>query len=534
MNGKTRYGGPKPNVSLLAKEDLKNREEGYRFLLEIMNEGFGIVDENLVLTYANKKICEMLGYEPHELVGRPMSQFLEPENKKVLEGQFGRRKKGEVGSYEITWRSKNGKKIHTIVSPKPILDEDGNFKGSYSVLTDMTQLKRIEEEKKKLEAQLQRAQKMEAIGVLAGGVAHDLNNVLSGLVSYPEVLLMDLPEDSPLRKPLLTIQRSGQKAAAIVQDLLTLARRGVSVTEVVNLNTIISDFLKSIGYRKLVSFHPDVRVETNLETHILNILGSTDHLFKTIMNLVSNSAEAMPEGGTILISTENRYVERPISGYDHVEEGDYVAMSVSDTGVGISPGDRERIFEPFYTKKVMGKSGTGLGMAVVWGTVKDHHGYIDIRSTEGKGTTFTLYFPVTRKELDEQTAPPSGEHYRSKGESILVVDDVEEQREIASKMLEKLGYKVAVVSSGEEALEYMKNKKADLLLLDMIMDPGMEGLETYKRILKLHPGQKALIASGFSETERVREAQRLGAGAYIKKPYVLERIGLAVRAELEK
>jgi two-component system cell cycle sensor histidine kinase/response regulator CckA len=283
-----------------------------------------------------------------------------------------------------------------------------------------------------------------------------------------------------------------------------------------------------------MSFHPDVRVETDLESHVLNILGSTDHLFKTIMNLVSNAAEAMPERGTILIATENRYVERPIKGYDHVEEGDYVIVSVRDTGVGISLEDRERIFEPFYTKKVMGKSGTGLGMAVVWGTVKDHHGYIDIESSEGKGTTFTLYLPVTRRELQEQTAPLSIEHYRSKGESVLVVDDVEEQREIALKMLEKLGYKVAVVSSGEEALEYMKNKKADLLLLDMIMDPGMDGLETYKRILKLHPGQKALIASGFSETERIREVQRLGAGAYIKKPYVLERIGLAVRAELEK
>ena len=170
----------------------------------------------------------------------------------------------------------------------------------------------------------------------------------------------------------------------------------------------------------------------------------------------------------------------------------------------------------------------------MWGTVKDHKGYIDIQSTEGKGTTFTLYFPVTRKEVAKDKSLKSIEDYVGKGESILVVDDVEEQREIASRILEILGYSVTSVSSGEEAVDYLKNDSADLMVLDMIMDPGIDGLETYKRILEFHPGQKAIIVSGFSETERVKEAQRLGAGAYVKKPYLLEKIGLAVRDELDK
>ncbi|MEA1876457.1 MAG: response regulator, partial [Bacteroidota bacterium] len=224
----------------------------------------------------------------------------------------------------------------------------------------------------------------------------------------------------------------------------------------------------------------------------------------------------------------------PLRGYDDVEEGDYIIFTVSDTGVGISSKDMERIFEPFYTKKVMGRSGTGLGMAVVWGTVKDHRGYIDVQSTEGKGTTFTLYFPVTRKEIDGKQEALPMEEYMGKGESILVVDDVEEQREIASRILKKLGYSVTSVSSGEEAVDYMKDNSADLLVLDMIMDPGIDGLDTYKGILELNSGQKAIIASGFSETDRVKEAQRLGAGKYIKKPYTLEKIGLAVKEELEK
>ena len=251
--------------------------------------------------------------------------------------------------------------------------------------------------------------------------------------------------------------------------------------------------------------------------------------------MLTNAAESMPDGGEISIVTENRYLDKPISGYDNVKEGDYVILSLSDGGVGISSKDIKRIFEPFYTKKIMGRrSGTGLGMAVVWGTIKDHNGYIDVKSREGKGTTFRLYFPVTRKDLAEEKTPIAIEDYMSGGESILVVDDVENQRIIATSLLSRLGYHVTAVSSGEEAVEYMKNAKADLLVLDMIMDPGIDGLETYKRILKLHPAQKAVIVSGFSETIRVKEAQKLGAGAYVRKPYLLEKIGLAIRIELDR
>jgi CheY-like chemotaxis protein len=249
----------------------------------------------------------------------------------------------------------------------------------------------------------------------------------------------------------------------------------------------------------------------------------------------------------VLISTESRYIDMPIQGYDKIEEGEYVVLTVSDTGVGMSAEEMERVFEPFYTKKVMGRSGTGLGMAVVWGTVKDHNGYIDVKSTEGKarqprlsardggqGTTFTLYFPATRKDLEKEQSPRSMQEYIGKGESILVVDDVREQREIASRMLKKLGYLVSSVSSGEEAIECLQRNSPNLLVLDMIMDPGIDGLETYRRALRVNPRQKAIIVSGFSETDQVREAQKLGAGAYVKKPYLLEKIGLAIRAELDK
>ena len=403
-----------------------------------------------------------------------------------------------------------------------------------SLISQIIILNKTHKEQKKLELQLNHAQKMEAIGTLAGGVAHDLNNVLSAQVGYPDLILMNLPEDSPLKEPILRIQESGQKAAAIVQDLLTMARRGVIVTDVINLNQIVGTYLNSLECKKLKLFNSNVIIKSNLDADLLNVTGSIVHLFKVIMNLVNNAAEAMPRGGNITISTQNRYIDKPLKGYDSIKEGDYAILKVSDAGTGIALKDIERIFEPFYTKKVMGRSGTGLGMAVVWGTVKDHKGYIDVQTSPNKGTIFTLYFPVTRKEIEEQKKALPMEEYMGQGESILIVDDVEGQREIASGMLEKLGYLVTSVASGEQAVDYMKENSADLIILDMIMDPGIDGCETYKQILKLYPEQKAIITSGFSETDRVKEAQILGAGEYIKKPYAFEKLGFAVKKELEK
>jgi signal transduction histidine kinase/CheY-like chemotaxis protein len=403
-----------------------------------------------------------------------------------------------------------------------------------ALVRNVTESKQAAADKSRLEQQLRKAQKMEAIGTLAGGVAHDLNNVLSGLVSYPELILLDLPQDSPLRQSILTIQKSGEKAANIVQDLLTLARRGVSVSEVVNMNHIITEYLKSPEYKKLNQYYPQIKLEVDLEPELLPVTGSPVHLSKTIMNLVANAAEAMPDGGTICVSTHNRYIDKPVRGYDDIQEGDYVILKVRDAGIGIAEKDIERIFEPFYTKKAMGRSGTGLGMAVVWGTVKDHNGYIDVHSIEGRGTEFSIYLPACRQPGTEPQRQLSMEDYRGQGEFVLVVDDVEEQRAIACEILTRLGYRVDSVASGELAVDYLQAQRVDVVVLDMIMNPGIDGLETFKQIIRDHPGQKAIIASGFSESERVREAQRLGAGAYVKKPYLMEKIAIAIRQELDR
>jgi CheY-like chemotaxis protein len=310
--------------------------------------------------------------------------------------------------------------------------------------------------------------------------------------------------------------------------------RGVATTrEPLHLNEIVSDYLNSPEFKKLEKFYPTVTVKANIDTDLLNISGSHVHIRKVVMNLVSNASEAIEGSGNVTISTMNRYVDRPLRGYDDVNIGEYAVLAVSDDGPGISSDDLERIFEPFYTKKVMGRSGTGLGLAVVWNVVQDHKGYIDM-ITDENGSTFELYFPITREEISSQHLSIPIKDYKGSGETILVVDDVGSQRDISCRMLDKLGYKTKAESSGEEAVEYLKENTVDLIVLDMIMDPGINGLLTYERILKTHPNQKAIIVSGFAETDDVKKAQRLGAGQYIKKPITLEKIGIAVRDELKK
>ncbi len=268
--------------------------------------------------------------------------------------------------------------------------------------TEMAERARVEAERRALDEKLQRAKRMEDLGILAGGVAHDLNNILVGTVSYPDLLLTRLPADSPLREPLETIRRSGVKAAAIVQDLLTLTRRGVTSPQVLNLNTVITDYFLSPEYERLKSFHPHVDVELELDPGLPNLSGSPIHLLKVVMNLVSNAAEAMPDGGNIVVSTSAEHTGPRVGSFESIEAGDYVVFRVSDTGIGIPKEDMNRIFEPFFTKKVMGRSGTGLGMTVVWGTVKDHKGHIDIESALGKGNGLHSLFSRRRRRRRPQ------------------------------------------------------------------------------------------------------------------------------------
>ena len=394
--------------------------------------------------------------------------------------------------------------------------------------------KRAEHERSRLEQELFNAQKMEMLGKMAGGVAHDLNNVLSGIVSYPDLLLMDLSADDPLRDSLITIKKSGENAAAIVQDLLALARRGVIVKDNVFLNDVLLDYFQSLEFTKLCGSHPGIKIKQELSLHLGLLTGSSIHLQKVIMNLLINAFETIDTTGQITISTENIKLTSPVHGYEIIPKGDYVLLKIRDDGVGMTSEVIKRIFEPFYTRKQMGRSGTGLGMTVVWGTLKDHDGFIDIESSPGEGTIISLFFPVVSEGLSSSSAATSSVVHFAKGlgQTVLLVDDIVEQQKIGIAVLEKLGYRAWAVSSGEESVEFLSHQPVDLLLLDMIMESGMDGLETYKKILEIVPGQKAVIISGFSENDRVRQALELGINAYLQKPYTIEQMSLVVSSVL--
>ncbi len=525
-----------------AEEISREKERRLADIIEFLPDATLVIDRGGRVIAWNRAIEIMTGVKKEEMIGRGNYEYSLPfygerrpvlidmalnQNREMEKQYTAVHRVGDILFGEAFSSDLPGGVAHLSATASVLRDSNGEIAAAIECIRDNTERKRLEE-------RLSRAEKMEGLGRLAGGVAHDLNNVLGVLVGYSELLTEKLPADSLLTKYAANIMQSSLKGTAIIQDLLALARRGVTVSEVVDLNRVVSDYLMAPEFEKLKSYHPNVKFWTELEKDILNIKGSPVHLSKTVMNLVSNASEAISDRGEVTIRTENRYLDRPVHGYDEIQEGDYVVLTVSDSGKGISILDISKIFEPFYTRKVMGRSGTGLGLAVVWGTVKDHNGYIDVSSEEGEGTIFTLYFPATRDDLTQAAEKVSRSAYTGKGESILVVDDIKEQRELAMSMLERLGYQVEVVSSGEDAVEHLRHKKADLVVLDMMMEPGIDGFETYRRIIEINPEQKAVIVSGFSETDRVRKAQEIGAGSFVRKPYILEKIGLAVRKELDR
>lgn len=437
----------------------------------------------------------------------------------------------------VTRKIKQGDLDATIAQKKPLLPDEINILSDHfrrmveALKRDRKQRDEAVLREQAAQEKLLKAQKIEAIGLLAGGVAHDLNNILSGIVSYPELLLLQLPEDSELRQPIKTIQQSGERASEVVADLLTVARGVAATHEICNLNTLVRDYFSSPECQKQRSMYHGIKCRHELAPDLWNISCSPIHVKKCLMNLITNGVEAIGESGIMLVSTRNQYVDQQVVAGQDLKPGEYAVVHIEDNGGGISKEDLGRIFEPFYSRKVMGRSGTGLGLTVVWNTMHDHNGAVTVTSSD-QGTVFELYFPAVRQEnidpLEQKTTPAPCGH----GEHILIVDDVPQQREIASQMLQQLGYHVKTVPSGEEAIQYLEENSVQLILLDMIMDPGMNGQETYERIIKIKPGQKAIIASGFSESDDVKATLRLGAGGFIKKPYSMDQLGREIDAVL--
>ena len=508
--------------------DPKNESDKYKIFFEksvdamLIIEGYKFVDCNKaalkMLHYDHKE--EMINTHPAELSPeyQPDGRRSEEKAKKIMDLVY------EKGAMVFEWvhKRKNGETFPVEVSLTPISTK--KTKILHTIWRDISRRKNAENERNILKEELLHSQKMEAIGLMAGGVAHDLNNILSGIVTYPEVLLYNMSEKSPMRKPLEIIKESGERAAAIVADLLTVARGIAAPRKVADLNQLITDQLASPEHFLMKKQNPGVVLNTRLTSESLLISCSEVHIRKTIMNLLNNAYEAVSINGTIVISSYKKRLDNPPK---NLTRGMYAGFSIKDNGPGIPKEDLKRIFEPFYTKKFLGRSGTGLGLSIVWNTVKDHKGLINI-STDQSGTSFDLFFPLFDLKSAREEYEPANENYSGHGEKILIVENEPAQQELLSKILTMLNYSPTAVSSGEEAVEFLKNNYVNLIILDMILGKGMNGKDTYEKIIDFRPGQKAVIVSGFSKNSDVMKTQELGAGKFISKPYNINTLGKAI------
>lgn len=491
-------------------------------LSEASTEGLMLLEDGHCLIM-NEKMEEMFGFSKGNFLNRPSYELVvEEERERIKDIVFNNRE----GLYETIGLRQDNSTFPLLVHGKSIVYDNRSIRAV--ALFDLTETKQEEAKRQLLEDKLQRSMKMESIGIMAGGVAHDLNNVLSGIVTYPELLLLSLDKESELRKPLEQIRDSGKKAAEVVADLLMVARGIALVFSPVNINSLIEEYLGSPECASLRARHPGVEIITELDENLPQIAGSKTHISKVLMNLFTNSAEAVGIHGTIAVSTTTEAIDTTQSG---LESGQYVVVRVLDTGPGIKPGDLDRIFEPFYSRKVQGRSGTGLGLAIVWNTMLDHKGKVTVAS-DNQGTVFTLYFPVTEMHGLASAEKVDINTIKGNKESILIVDDNEQQLDIAKQILIALNYIVYSAGSGEEALDFLADHEVDLVVLDMVMEPGMSGYETYLKAIELHPKQRALIASGFSVSEEVEKAQELGVSVFIRKPYSIAQIGSAIKTVL--
>jgi len=474
------------------------------------------VNTEKVYTWANKAGHDFFG---DNVLGKEAADYFdgEQETYEAVKPLFGG---DENVIYIESWQRRcDGQKRLLAWWCKVLKDVDGNVMGALSTAHDITESKRLAE----LES---RAQRLESAGKISGQIAHDFNNLLGPLMAYPDFIREELPNNHPALPYLSNIEESAARIADINQQLLTLGRRGYYAQEVLNLNEVVLRAVREMDYQSETMI-----CDLHLSEDLMNIKGGSAQLHRVISNLLVNAQDAMQEVGCVDVRTENYYVDDMSVAYGRVPKGEYVKITVTDTGSGISDDNLYKIFDPFYTSKTTSKKrGSGLGLSVVDSVVKDHNGYLDLNTKVGHGTSFYLYFPVTREDAREDEV----ELLANGTETILVIDDDEIQRDVCSRLLRKLGYEVTVAKSGEEAIEFLKENPRDLLVLDMVMPPGIDGAETYRRIVEMYPNQKAIIVSGFSETERVLEAQKLGAGAFIKKPLTRKAIAAAVRSELNR
>lgn len=508
-----------------AEEALRTSQERFRDLAELLPETIFEMDPSGKLTFVNRNAFSHFGYSEEDFQ-RGISGFemIAPEDRPRVEENARRILNGEkIGLNEYKALRKDGSTFPAILHSAAKV-QDGKPVGFRGIVIDIT-------ETKELEAQLRQAHKMEAVGTLAGGIAHDFNNLLQAIQGYAELLLLKKTEGEEGSRALREIVRAAKRGGELTRQLLTFSRKVESKLQPVDLNGIVDD-VRQLLERTIPKM---IRIDLHLMGGLHLVNADASQVQQILMNLAVNARDAMPEGGTLTIETKNillddgQHRSRP-----ELKPGEYVLLSVTDSGHGMDKTTLEHVFDPFFTTKEVGK-GTGLGLAMVYGIVKNHHGHITCASKPGEGTSFEICFPVIKDSSAVVGEVPTVTERWGGNETLLLVDDDDSVRSLSEEMLQEFGYLVISAQDGESALRIYRKmgEQVDLVVLDLIM-PGIGGAQCLQKLLEMNPHAKVVIASGHSAVDQLERTKEIGAKAFIRKPYEIHELLQLVRMVLDE
>jgi len=517
------------NKRRAADKALMESEEKYRTILESIEEGYFEIDLEGNLIFFSDPFCKIVGYPREALLGVNARLYTTPETAEKMARILERIRQTGVPEHvpDYAVMRKDGATVELELSVSLMKDPDDKPIGFRGVLRDVTERKKVEVEKRELETQLQQAQKMESIGTLAGGIAHDFNNILMGIQGNASLMLLKIDSDHPNYEKVKNIEKYVQNGTELTKQLLGFARRGKYLVKATDLNDVIDKSSSMFARTK-----KEIQVHADLYADLWTAEVDRGQIEQALLNLYVNAWQAMPDGGDLFLYTENVVLDRSYVKPYKIEPGKYIKITVSDTGVGIDRQTQARIFEPFFTTKEMGR-GTGLGLASVYGIIKNHGGYINVYSEEKHGTTFTIYLPASEKEAIAEKEVLA---VIVKGTgTILLIDDEEMIISVGCELLEELGYEVLPAMSGREAVEIFQkdHAKIDLVIMDMIM-PGMGGGETFDRLKAIRPNVKVLLSSGYSIDGQATKILQRGCDGFIQKPFNMQQLAGKVKQIMGK
>jgi PAS domain S-box-containing protein len=514
------------NIQL--EDKLKKSEQNYRELYNGTPEMLITINEEGIITECNRTTIDTLGYSKQWIIGRELTEILSTTSKKEFENRRLDCRIDELCNLELNFVDSRGMNVPVEITAKKLVRDSSVV---YNIVArNLSEIKKAEEEKKLLEAQLLQAQKMESIGTLSAGIAHDFNNILTGLMGYIE-LLEKHSETSKTKEYLAKTKELLDVASNLTRQLLVVGRKAETEYQILDLNQFLKEFTNTM--QRIVE--DNIEIELYLPEETIYIKADSSQIYQMLMNLVVNARDAMPEGGSIYLSVKKLQRNGLGALYHHTGQSDMAFISVRDTGRGIPQELLGKIFDPFFTTKdTPNRKGTGLGLSVVYSIVTAHNGWIEVDSSVGKGTEFRIYFPLFEEDNALHRESKSVVNLSQKEATIMVVDDEEIILDVTSETLETLGYKVIKASNGMDAINIYREyrDRIDIVILDKAMS-GMDGVETFKKLKEINPRIKAIISSGYADTHK-EELLRLGFEDYLHKPYKLEDLIKVINKSLDK